>query len=90
MGKEFSINIFVKLFVNELEEVWSKGFEVFLVYIKKSVIVKLVVMCVGCDVFVIRKLCGFLGYIVNLGCLKCYKEFFGIVGNKDYFGFDRD
>lgn len=47
-------------------------------------------MCVGCDVFVIRKLCGFLGYIVNLGCLKCYKEFFGIVGNKDYFGFDRD
>lgn len=45
-------------------------------------------MCVGCDILVIWKLCGFLGYLVILGCLKCFKKFLGSVGNKDYLGFD--
>lgn len=45
-------------------------------------------MCVGCDILVIWKLCGFLGYLVILGCLKCFKKFLGSIGNKDYLGFD--
>lgn len=90
MGKEPSTNTFVKPFVNELEEAWSKGYEAFSVHTNKNVIVKLAVMCVGCDVPATRKLCGFLGHTANLGCSKCYKVFPGTVGNKDYSGFDRD
>lgn len=43
------------------------------------------------DFFVVRKLCGFKGYLVYWGCLKCFKYFLGIFNEKiDYFGFDRD
>lgn len=45
-------------------------------------------ICVGCDIFVSRKLCGFLGYFVIKGCNKCIKIFDGVVGEKNYGGFD--
>lgn len=49
----------------------------------------MVFFCVGCDVFVSRKLCGFYGYMVNLGCNKCEKKFLGVLGEKIFGGFDR-
>ena len=48
-------------------------------------------MCVGCDLPAGRKACGFLSYTANLGCSRCYCNFgTGIVGKRDYSGFDRD
>lgn len=46
-------------------------------------------MCVSCDLPAGRKLCGFLGHSARLSCSRCYKEFSGGVGDKDYSGFDR-
>lgn len=49
----------------------------------------MVFLCVGCDVFVSWKLCGFYGYMVNLGCNKCEKNVLGMIGEKIFGGFDR-
>ena len=48
-------------------------------------------MCVSCDLKLPagQKLCGFLGHSACLGCSRCFKEFDGGVGDKDYSGFDR-
>lgn len=55
---------------------------------KQDEIVKGAVLCVTCDVPAGRKVCGFLGHSATLGCSKCSKEFPGLVGEKDYSGFD--
>ena len=47
---------------------------------------KLALLCVGCDVPVSRKLCGFLGHSATMGCNKCKKEFPGMIGEKNYGG----
>ena len=37
------------------------------------------------------KVCGFLSYVVNLGCSRCYKKFgAGVFGKHNYSGFDRE
>lgn len=88
MKIEFFINIFIEFFVKELEIVWigfyMKSFKCFEFFIK----FRLVLICVGCDIFVSRKLCGFFGYVVIKGCNKCMKSFEGGVGEKNYGGFD--
>ena len=58
---------------------------------KHTVVVKLALTCVACDIPASRKVCGFLGHNASLGCNKCYKKFnvqFG--GPTDYSGFDRE
>ena len=37
-----------------------------------------------------REACGFLSHSASLGCTKCYKNFPGSVGKKDYSGHDRN
>lgn len=82
-GELLSFNFFLVFFVLELKEFWEDGIKVcyfglFRILEKFFVVLLLVV----CDVFVVRKLCGFLGYGVRRGCLKCKKEFI----SGEYFG----
>lgn len=51
-----------------------------------KVTVRCALLCVACDLPAGQR---FLGHNATLGCLKCYKEFPGMVGMKDYSGFDR-
>lgn len=46
-------------------------------------------MCVACDIPASRKCCGFKGHSANYGCSQCMKFFPGVIGNKDFSGFDR-
>ena len=48
-------------------------------------------LCVACDLPAGRKVCGFLSLAAGKGCSKCYKLFYGSVGNNSvcYAGFDR-
>lgn len=41
-----------------------------------------VVISIFFDVLVIRKICGFKGYLVIFGCFCCLKKFFGGFGEK--------
>lgn len=89
LGELQSFNLFLVLVVEELKEFWKNGIDVcylglFRVFQKFFVVLLLVV----CDVLVVRKLCGFLGYGVKRGCFKCKKEFiFGkYFGDKMNFG----
>ena len=85
------INSFLKPLVHELQQFWvginltvcSSPSE------KKTVTVKGAILCVTCDIPAGRKVCGFLGHSANLGCSKCMKQFPGVVGKKDYSGFNR-
>ena len=43
--------------------------------ILKTVIVRLCIGCVTCDIPATRKLCGFFGHSAKLGCNKCLKQF---------------
>lgn len=46
---------------------------------------------VGCDLPAGRKVCGFLSFVANLGCSRCYSDFgTGVFGRHNYSGFDRD
>lgn len=87
MKLEFLINFFIEFFVEELREVWY-GFSLKSYKLKIFVIFKFVLLCVGCDIFVSRKFCGFLGYGVIRGCNKCMKQFEGGIGEKSYVGFN--
>lgn len=49
---------------------------------------RLALLSVGCDVSASRKLCGFLGHSATMGCNKCMKQFEGIIGQKNYGGFN--
>ena len=90
MKSEPPTNTFLLPLVKELKTAWSTGF---LLYSFKSPAnlkcFKLARLCVGCDVPASRKLCGFLGHSATMGCNKCKKEFPGMVGEKNYGGFDR-
>ena len=55
----------------------------------QEVVIRCLLLCVACDLPAVRKLCGFLSYSARIGCSKCYKEFPGDVGARDYSGFDR-
>ena len=44
----------------------------------------------ACDLPAGRKLCGFLSFNAHYGCTRCWKEFPGEIGNRDYSGFDRE
>lgn len=88
--KEFySINSFLNFIVSELEMFW-KGVRLDLSFFDFFYVFRVVLLCVFCDILVVRKCCGFKLYVVRLGCYKCMKIFFGDFGEKrDYLGFDR-
>lgn len=43
---------------------------------------RVILFCVFCDIFVVRKCCGFKLYVGRLGCYKCFKVFLGDFGEK--------
>lgn len=50
-----------------------------------------VILLVVLDILVVRKFCGFKGYLVERVCFKCFKRFFGLVRiGRDFFGFERE
>ncbi|CAB3993477.1 Hypothetical predicted protein [Paramuricea clavata] len=84
------LNEFLKTTVNELKALW-KG-----VWLQSSLsaiplVFRVALLCTSSDIPTSRKLCGFKGHSVQLGCSRCVKEFPGLFGEKrDYSGFDRD
>ncbi|KAL3879731.1 hypothetical protein ACJMK2_032017 [Sinanodonta woodiana] len=88
MKTEPPTNIFIEPLVEELTVAWN-GFDL------KSykspdvpVLVRLALLCVGCDIPASRKHCGFLGHSATMGCNKCMKAFIGGIGEKNYGGFN--
>ena len=57
-----------------------------------TVVVRVALICVTCDIPAPRKVCGFVGHRARRACTKCLKEFptaaFG--DQPDYTGFNRE
>ena len=52
--------------------------------------IRCALLCVACDLPAGRKTCGFLSYVANLGCSRCYSNFgTGVFGVRNYAGFNR-
>lgn len=84
------LNYFLNLLVIEFNVLW-RGIKVRIFrFFFEGAEVRVVFICCVVDIFVVRKLCGFVGYSANYGCLYCNKFFLGGFGKKkDYSGFDR-
>ena len=53
-------------------------------------IVRAALLSIGCDLPAARKTCGFLSYVANLGCSRCYVNFSGGFGRRNYSNFRRE
>lgn len=80
------INALLLPLVQELLRLWD-GVE--MEVLGNSVLVRCALLCVSCDIPASRKVSGFLGHSAELGCSKCYKKFYGFLGQRNYSGFDR-
>ena len=62
---------------DELLTAWTDGIPVHISKPEpaKSLIVRVALTCVACDIPATRKVCGFLGHRASLACNKCYKVF---------------
>jgi len=89
---KLTMNLFIGPLVNELNNAF-KGWHIPTNHpVLKSVLIRLCIGCVTCDIPATRKLCGCFGHAAKLGCNKCLKEFPSIEGGdkRDYSGFNRD
>jgi len=85
-----TINSYLTPLVSELQEAWEQGFNVMSLQ-GTSLLVRLALSCVTCDIPASRKVCGFLSHNSTLGCNKCLKQFKVTFGDRtDYSGFDRE
>ena len=80
-----TIDTFLRPLVDELIELWNG---VHLAFRNRLCLVRCALLCVACDQPAARKVCGFLSHSAMLGCPRCYKNFPGKVGNKNYSGFE--
>lgn len=88
MKSEPPTNSFIEPLVEELRIAWN-GFTMNSFKCQQNpATFKVALICVGCDIPASRKLCGFLGHSATKGCNKCTKTFDGVVGEKNYGGFD--
>lgn len=88
---KLTMNSFIGPLVNELNSA-CKGWCIPTKHpVLKSVVVRLCIGCITCDIPATRKLCGFLGHSATLGCNKCLKKFLRVEGGdkRDYSGFNR-
>lgn len=86
---KYNINLYLQFLVVEFNFLWKDGISVKKYGFIENEKFYVVFFCVGCDILVVRKVCGFIGYGLNKGCLKCKKFFFGLVGIKiDFLGFE--
>lgn len=83
------INQYLNPFVKELHELFI-GVPMNINGMTEPQTVRCLLLDVACDMPASRKVCGFLSHSAILGFTKCYKEFPGRVGEKDYSGFNRD
>lgn len=87
---KYDINAYIEPLIEELLDLWhGVSFEVHSVSGVLTKVVRCALLCVSCDLLDGRKLCGFLGHSVKLGCSKCLKSFPGRVETMNYSGFDR-
>lgn len=83
------INQYLNPFVKELQEFYA-GITMNVHGINEPQTVRCLLLGIACDMPASKKACGFLSHSALFGCSKCYKEFSGGVGQKDYSGFNRD
>lgn len=81
------INPFLTPLVEELLELFS-GVQMKIYPSSELHTVRCALLGVASDIPACRKASGFLGHSATLGCSRCFKQFPGSVGNKDYSGFD--
>ena len=82
------INTFLDPLVKELTDLW-RGVNMNVHSSSTLKNIRCALICVTCDIPTSRKVAGFLGHMATLGCSKCFKEFQGNVGSKNYSGFNR-
>ena len=89
---KLSINSFLFPLVEELKHFWvGVSIPLHTNTGTSSVLVRLALCCVTCDIPASRKVLGFLGHNAALGCSKCYKKFvINVGGNSDFSGYDRE
>ena len=86
-----TINSYLAPLVDELNDLWN-GISVTIgigTSSKRTVMVRLAVMCIACDIPAVRKMCGFAGHSACLGCSKFKHRFVSKSWGMDYSGFDR-
>jgi hypothetical protein len=83
------INQYLRPLVKELMQYFT-GVPMKIYGKKDTHIVRCLLIGVPCDMPAGRKACGFLSHSAILGCTRCFKEFPGSVGCKDYSGFNRN
>ena len=84
-----TINTYLAPLVSELLTLW-KGYT-FKIASNKKVLFRCALLCVACDLPAGRKVRGFLSYVANLGCSRCYYHFgTGTFGKQNFSGFNRD
>ena len=69
LNKEPLTNNFLSPLVEELDQVWTSGFNIKSVVSNKTELFHLALICVGCDIPASRKICGFLGktfFVLNI------------------------
>ena len=84
-----TINQYLSHLVKELKDFWN-GVEI-LLHNGRSVVVKLALTGISCDLPAVRKVCGFSGFSAILGCSKCLHKFQSrSFGQKlDYSGYNK-
>ena len=82
-----SINSYLTPLVTELLQFWV-GVQITLLN-SDNKIIRAALLAVACDVPASRKVCGFLCHSANLGCNRCYCEFYEGWLQRDYSNFDQ-
>ena len=73
--------------IKDLQDLW-KGVDIKLPTGNK--VVRVALLCTGCDIPASKKLCGFRGFGSSRGCNRCFKPFEGAGFYKTYADFDRN
>lgn len=81
------MNSFLSPLVSDLLDLW-KGVDLTLPDGKVAKF-RCALLGVSCDLPAGRKVCGFLSYMANLGCTRCYQGFSLGFNARDYTNFDR-
>ena len=77
-----TISNYLYSLVTELLKLWN-GVQL-IIHGRGRHIVRSALLSIGCDLPAARKTCGFLSYVANLGCSRCYVNFSGGFGRRNY------
>ena len=80
-----TVNTYLTPLVYELLSLWD-GIRCKMPSMKENVMVRCALLCEACDLPAGRKVCGFLSYMANLGCSRCYIKFTGGFGSRNFSG----